>query len=80
MPYGYFQLVRLLAFVGFVVLAYQANQQSKQNEIIIYIGLSLLFQPFIKIALGRPIWNAVDVIVGIGLIISVLIKPKDSLS
>jgi len=43
---------------------------------IIYGGLALLFQPFIKIALGRQIWNIVDVITAIGLIISIFIKPK----
>ena len=31
--------------------------------------LALLFQPFYKIALGRTVWNVVDVIVAIGLII-----------
>lgn len=43
---------------------------------IIYGGLALLFQPFFKIALGRQMWNIVDVIVGIGLIISIFMKPK----
>jgi hypothetical protein len=32
---------------------------------IIYGGLALLFQPFFKIALGREMWNIVDVVVGI---------------
>ena len=43
---------------------------------IIYIGLALLFQPFFKIALGREIWNIVDVVVGIGLLVSVFWKKK----
>jgi len=38
--------------------------------VFIYGGLVLLFQPFFKIALGRQIWNILDVVVGIGLIIS----------
>jgi hypothetical protein len=45
---------------------------------IIYGGLALLFQPFFKIALGRQMWNIVDVIVGIGLVISIFMKPKKS--
>jgi hypothetical protein len=40
--------------------------------------LALLFQPFFKIALGRQIWNIVDVVVGIGLLISIFMKPKES--
>lgn len=76
MPYGFYQLVRFTGLVGFAILAYQANQQSRQSEMIIYIGLALLFQPFFKVALGREIWNVVDVVVGIGLIISLFVKPK----
>ncbi|MBN8707342.1 MAG: hypothetical protein J0L62_15830 [Bacteroidetes bacterium] len=78
MPYGFYQIVRLFGLIGFAILAYQANQQGKQTEMIIYCGLALLFQPFFKIALGRQIWNIVDLIVGIGLLLSVFIKPKES--
>lgn len=72
MPYGYYQFVRFAALIGFAILAYEANQQNKQTEMIIYGSLALLFQPFFKIALGRDLWNMVDVIVGVGLIISVI--------
>jgi hypothetical protein len=78
MPYGYFQFVRLAGLIGFAILAFQANQKARQTEMIIYCGLALLFQPFFKIALGRQIWNIVDVIVGIGLLISIFMKPKES--
>lgn len=78
MPYGFFQLVRFAGLVGFAILAYQANEQSKQTEMIIYIALAVLFQPFIKISLGRELWNMVDVIVGIGLILSMFIQSKKS--
>jgi len=77
MPYGYYQIARFSGLIGFAILANQANQQGRQTEMIIYVGLALLFQPFFKIALGRGIWNVIDLIVGIGLIISIFIKPKD---
>jgi hypothetical protein len=76
MPYGYYQFVRFAAMVGFTYFAYSASLQKKQNEVFIFIALAILFQPFIKIALGRTIWNIVDVIVGIGLIAS-LFKSKE---
>lgn len=76
MPYGYFQLVRFLALTGFAYLAYQAREEEKNTVFIIYCILALLFQPFLKVALGRELWNIIDVIVGIGLIISLFIKPK----
>jgi hypothetical protein len=78
MPYGFYQFVRFSGLIGFTVLAYQANQQGRQTEMIIYGGLALLFQPFFKIALGREMWNIVDVVVGIGLLISIFMKPKES--
>ena len=78
MPYGFYQFVRFAGLIGFAVLAYQANQQGRQTEMIIYGGLALLFQPFFKIALGRQMWNTVDVVVGIGLLISIFMKQKDS--
>lgn len=71
MPYGYYQLVRFIALIGFGILAYQANQQQNQTLLVIYCALALLFQPFFKIALGRELWNIVDVIVGMGLLISI---------
>ena len=76
MPYGYYQFVRFIGLIGFAILAYESNKQSRPKEMIFYIVLALLFQPFIKLALGRAVWNIVDFIVGIGLIISLLNKPK----
>ena len=72
MPYGFYQLVRFLALVGFSILAYHANQKERNTEAIIYIGLAILFQPLLKVALGRQIWNVVDIIVGVGLLISMM--------
>ena len=76
MPYGFYQFVRFSGLIGFAILAYQANQQGRQTEMIIYGSLALLFQPFLKIALGRQMWNVVDVVVGVSLIVSVFIKRK----
>ena len=76
MPYGYYQLVRFLALLGFVVLAYKTYERKEKGRTIIYCGLAILFQPLIKISLGREIWNILDVIVGLGLIVTLFIKPK----
>ena len=75
MPYGFYQLVRFAALVGFAILAYMANQNHKQTEMFVYIVLALLFQPFLKIAFGRQIWNIIDVVIGIALIVSIFQKP-----
>ena len=77
MPYGFYQLVRFAGFIGFAILAYQSNQKGRQAEMVIYGSLALLLQPFFKIALGRQIWNIVDLVVGIGLLVSIFRNPKD---
>jgi hypothetical protein len=74
MPYSFYQFVRFVALIGFAILAYQALQENRQTEVIIYALLAILFQPFFKIALGRDLWNVVDVIVG--LVVSIFIKQK----
>jgi len=76
MPYGYYMFVRFAGMTGFAILAYQSFEKGYHNEMIMYICLALLFQPFLKVALGKPIWNMVDVVVGIGLCISIYIKPQ----
>ena len=76
MTYGYYQFVRFTAMIGFAFLAFIANKQKNKNEVFIYIALALLFQPFIKIVLGRTIWNIVDLVVGVGLMFSIFISNE----
>lgn len=76
MPYGYYQLVRFAALIGFALLAYNSNEQGQKTEVIIYVCLAILFQPLVKIALGKQLWNIMDVVVGIGLIVSIFIRPS----
>ncbi len=77
MPYGYFQFVRFLAMVGFSYLAFIAYEANDRNKAYIFIALAILFQPLIKIALGRDIWNIVDVVVGIWLLYLVFKERTD---
>ncbi|QNA44300.1 DUF6804 family protein [Lacibacter sediminis] len=76
MPYGYYQLVRFLAMAFFAYFAYETFLDGRKSIALLYIFLAILFQPIVKIALGRLIWNIVDVIVGVVLIISVISQKK----
>jgi len=78
MPYGYFQLVRFAGLIGFAILAYLASEKKDKTEMIVCICLAILFQPIFKIALGRLIWNIVNVIVGVGLIISLFWRQRSN--
>ncbi len=73
MSYGFFQLVRFVAMVVFGVMAFQYHNQKKEQLAITFGALALLFQPFFKVALGRGLWNIIDVVVAIFLIVLYLI-------
>ena len=77
MPYGYYMLVRFVSMVAFGVMAYRYYTQSKVALTVTFASLALLFQPFIKVALGRTIWNVVDVIVAILLMLLWMKERKD---
>ena len=77
MPYGYFQFVRFSALVGFGYIGYEYFQMKEKQLGYIFFSLAILFQPFLKISLGRELWNIVDVGVAIYLLVT-LLKPKNT--
>ena len=76
MPYGYFQLVRLVAMVVFGIMAYRYCLMNKVAVSCMFGVLALLFQPMYKIALGRTIWNVVDVVVAVLLIVLFVMERR----
>lgn len=68
MPYGYYQLVRVVAMITFAYFGFKAFEEGDSGIGLTFLGLAILFQPLIKIALGRELWNLVDVLVGIWLV------------
>jgi len=73
MPYGYFQLVRFIGMTGFITLAYLDNGKEDKTIMIIWICSAILINPMFKIALGRAIWNIVDIIWSIVLLTTLII-------
>jgi hypothetical protein len=76
MPYGYYQFVRFIVMIGFGLLAFE-NYQKNQTWFVIWISSVLLINPFFKIALGRDIWNIVDVIWAVLLVVSIILNKRD---
>jgi asparagine N-glycosylation enzyme membrane subunit Stt3 len=76
MPYGFYQLVRFVAMVILSVFAYIYWSKESKPLAVTFGALALLFQPFQKIALGREMWNIVDVLVASGLIILFFFERK----
>lgn len=69
MPYGYYTLIRMVAMVIFAFLALIFFKRSKTVLGLVAVVLVLLFQPFAKEALGRDLWQVVDVVAAIALTI-----------
>lgn len=67
MPYGYFQFVRLSAFISFLWLANKYKESLYLQ--VICIGCAILFNPLFKVSFPRKTWNTIDVIIAIGLVI-----------
>lgn len=68
MPYGYYTLIRFAAMIVFGCMAVSYYEQKNLVLTVVMGALALLFQPFAKIALGRDMWNVVDVVVAVVLI------------
>jgi len=62
--------------VGFSILSYQ---QYKKNDVwfIIWLASAILINPIFKIALGRDLWNLVDILWSILLIYSIFFERGD---
>jgi hypothetical protein len=78
LPYGYYQLFRFIALVGFAILAYYEYERKNIPMVIVFVGLVLLFQPIAKVTLGRQVWNIVDVVVAVGLIGTIFLQKFKS--
>ncbi len=68
MPYGYYNFVRFVAAFAFAYFAFEYYKKEREGLAFAFGALALMFQPFIKLALGRVMWNVVDVVVGLGLV------------
>lgn len=77
MPYGYYEIVRVVAMVLFGAMAYGYHEARKDGLMMTFGVLAVLFQPFFKIALGRTMWNIVDVAVAALLIVIMLKERKE---
>lgn len=78
LPYGYYIFLRFIAMISFAILAYEAGTKEQSKVVILYIVLAVLFQPFFPLPLGRVLWNILDVIIGIGLLLSLIPTIKSS--
>jgi hypothetical protein len=72
MPFGYYQFIRYIAVVDFAILACYEYERKNIPVVIVFVALAILFLPLAIINLGKFIWNIVEVIIAIGLLVQSL--------
>ena len=74
MPFYYYEIMRFLGMVGFSILGYKALIKENQIFMVIWFSSALFINPFFKITLIKPVWNVIDIIWVILLVISIFNK------
>ena len=75
-PYVYYQLLRVFVAGFFGYWAYLAHIQSRRFSRNIFIGVAVIYNPIISWHLGRDIWEIVNTLTIIPIILSTCILRK----
>lgn len=60
MPYGYYTLLKVICCAGFAYLAYKAHEKKSDAWMWVFGVVAVVYNPFVKIHLGREIWTLVN--------------------
>lgn len=74
MPYWYFQLVRIFGTMGFAYLAYYDYKNKIRFTPYVFGVAAILLNPIAKISFDREMWNIIDVILAVILILSMFLE------
>ena len=61
LPYGYYNLLRLVATIVFIWAAFVAYENENDTLPWVYGGLAMLFNPILKIHLPKELWIIIDI-------------------
>lgn len=76
MPYWYFQIVRIFGTIGFAYLAYSDFKNKLKFTAYVFGIAAILLNPIVKISFGRSMWNVLDVILALILLLTILFGKK----
>lgn len=79
MPYGYYQLSRIIVISGSIALFVMSIQSRNYVVSPLYALIAIVFNPFIKLAFERNEWQIIDVVAIIILLVIIgteSLKPK----
>lgn len=73
--YEYYQAVRFIGMLGFVILAYYEIRKD-EFWLIVWIGSAVLINPFFKFTMNKEMWNVIDVVWAAILIGTIVFKQE----
>ncbi|MDP4282594.1 MAG: hypothetical protein Q8867_10670 [Bacteroidota bacterium] len=76
MPSGYFQFIQFIIVLGFAFLAYYAYEGKNTLMAVVFILLAFLYAPILKLGFEMTVWNIIDGVVAVGLILLTFLKRK----
>ena len=59
-PYSYYEMVRFIGMIGFIWLFVLDNENPMYKYL--WLASAVLINPLFKIALGRELWNILDIV------------------
>ena len=62
MPYGYYQLLRVVTCVISIWGAVAAYNRKDQTSLVIWAILALAYNPLVPLTLGRGLWSFVNIV------------------
>lgn len=71
MPYTYYEILRFIGVASFIVLSYNEFKKNNNSFMIIWFVSALIINPFFKLTLDRGLWNVIDVVWILLLILSI---------
>jgi len=76
LPYWYYQLVRIFGTIGFAYLVYVDYKAGVKYTPYVFGVAAILLNPIIKNSFGREMWNVIDVVLAVMLILTIFLKDK----
>lgn len=76
MPYWYFQLLHIFGTIGFTYLAYLDYKQNIKITPQLFAASVIIINPIIKIAFHRNMWQIVDMILAVLILLSILLEKR----
>lgn len=75
-PYSYYMLLRDFVCIVTVYLALTANKARQTGWLWSFIGIAVLFNPFLPVYLERSTWTAIDLITACIFLVSLFSVPQ----